>query len=283
MSKSLDAAFIAIFDAEVKQAYQGSGKLRGTVVNKSVAGSTVRFQNIGKGIATVRVTQSDITVMNVAHSIVTATMVDYTAADYTDIFDQAKVNFSEREPLVKAIASAIGRREDQIILDAWDAASTTLTVAKTVGANNAADGTKVRRAKRLLDDQGVPSEDRYFIHSPHFLEQLLGNTKATSIDYNNTRLLMDGEIDTWLGFKWIMIEARTSEGGLPLNTNDRTNYAVHKSACGLGTNLEKKVAIDHVPEKTSWLTNGMFSAGAIAIDALGIVEIVVDESVVIDS
>lgn len=283
MAKSLDTNFIAIFDAEVKQAYQGMGKLRNTVVNKATPGSTVRFQNIGKGIASVRVTQSDVTVMNLAHSNVTATMVDYTAAEYTDIFDQAKVNFQEREPIVLAIAGAIGRREDQIILDAWDAASTTLTVAKTVGANDGADGTKVRRAKRLLDDQGVPTGDRFAVHSPQFLEQLLGNTTATSIDYNNVRLLVDGEIDSWLGFKWIMIEARANEGGLPLSTNDRTNYFVHKTACGLGTNLDKKTEINYVPEKTSWLTNGLYSAGAVAIDALGIVEVVVDESVVINS
>lgn len=283
MSKSLDTAFITIFDNEVKQAYQGMGmSLRAAVKTKSVKGSTVRFQNIGRGTATVRVTQSDVTVMNLAHTVVSATMVDYTAAEYTDIFDQEKVNFEEREPIVLAIAGAIGRRDDQIILDAWDAASTTLTVAKTVGTNNAADGTKVRRAKRLLDDQGVSTSDRFFIHSPQFLEQLLGNTAATSIDFNSVRLLVDGEIDTWLGFKWIMVEDRSSnEGGLPIAGNDRTNYAVHKTACGLGLNLDKKVEINYIAEKTSWLVNGLYSAGAVAIDALGIVEIVVDESVVI--
>lgn len=284
MSKSLDTAFITIFDNEVKQAYQGLGmSLRAAVKTKTAKGSTVRFQNIGKGTATVRVTQSDVTVMNLAHTVVSATMVDYTAAEYTDIFDQEKVNFEEREPIVLAIAGAIGRRDDQIILDAWDAASTTLTVAKTVGANDGADGTKIRRAKRLLDDQGVPTSDRFFVHSPQFLEQLLGNTAATSIDFNNVRLLVDGELDTWLGFKWIMIEARTVEGGLPLAGNDRTNYAVHKTACGLGLNLDKKVEINYVPEKTSWLVNGLYSAGAVAIDALGIVEIVVDESVVVNN
>ena len=284
MSKTLDAAFITIFDTEVKQAYQGMGmSLRAAVKTKTTKGSTVRFQNIGKGLATVRITQSDVTVMNLAHTVVNATMVDYTAAEYTDIFDQEKVNFEEREPIVLAIAGAIGRRDDQIILDAWDAASTTLTVAKTVGANDGADGTKIRRAKRLLDDQGVPTSDRFFVHSPQFLEQLLGNTAATSIDFNNVRLLVDGELDTWLGFKWIMIEARTAEGGLPLAGNDRTNYAVHKTACGLGLNLDKKVEINYVPEKTSWLVNGLYSAGAVAIDALGIVEIVVDESVVVNN
>ncbi len=285
MSKSLDTAFITIFDNEVKHVSQGMGmSLRAAVKTKSVKGSTVRFQKIGRGTATVRVTQSDVTVMNLAHTVVSATMVDYTAAEYTDIFDQEKVNFEEREPIVQAIAGAIGRRDDQIILDAWDAASTTLTVAKTVGANNAADGTKVRRAKRLLDDQGVPTSDRFFIHSTQFLEQLLGNTTATSIDYNAVRLLVDGEIDTWLGFKWIMIKDRSSnEGGLPIAGNDRVNYAVHKTACGLGINLDKKVEINYIAEKTSWLVNGLYSAGAVAIDALGIVEVTIDESVVVNS
>lgn len=285
MSKTLPQQYIDIFDSEVKLAYQGGFEesLRPAVVVKNTPGSTVRFQKIGKGLATQRIHQSDVTPMNVAHSNVQATMVDYTAAEYTEIFDMTKVNFDERQPLVRTIAGAIGRRMDQITLDAWDAASTTLTVAKTVGATNAADGTKIRRAKRLLDDQGVPMSDRFAVVSPHFMEQLLGNTSATSIDYAMVKPLTDGSINKWLGFTFIVIEARSDEGGLPLSTNDRTCYFVHKSACGLGVNMEKKTAIDHVPVKTSWLTNGIFSAGAIAIDALGIVEVVIDESVEIQN
>ena len=281
MSKTLNQAFITQFYEEVKLAYQGGfeASLRMAVINKTCNGSTCRFQKIGKGLATQRVHQADVTPMNVVHSTVSATMVDYTAAEYTDLFDQAKINFDERDPLVQTIAGATGRRMDQIILDAWDAGSTTLTVAKTVGTNDALDGTKIRRAKRLLDDQGVPPGDRFAVVSPQAMEQLLGNTSATSIDFNSVKPLTDGTLNTWLGFQFITIEARADEGGLPISTNDRTLYFVHKSALGLGVNIDRMTEINYVPEKVSWLTNGIFSAGAVAIDALGIVEVTVDESV----
>ena len=160
MSKSLNAAAIAQFDGEVKQAYQAMGVLRGTVrVRTGVVGSTHRFPKLGAGIATQRVPQTDVTPMNLAHTNRTATLSDWNAAEFTDIFDQQKVNFSERAELAFSIAGAITRREDQLIIDALDAASTTLTVSTNIGGTATGMNTaKFRRAKRLLDAGNVGTQ-----------------------------------------------------------------------------------------------------------------------------
>lgn len=278
MSKTLSSASIAEFDAQVKQAYQGSGKLRNTVrVRTGVVGGTHRFPKLGKGIATRRVPQTDVVPMNVQHSNQTATLEDWNAAEYTDIFDQAEVNFDEQRELAQVIASAIGRREDQLILDALDAASTTLTVATTVGgAGTDMNTAKVRRAKRLLDDQGVPMADRTIVVSAQGLEAMLGTTEATSSDFNTVKALVNGEMDTFVGFKWIVIESR-DEGGLPLPST-RTSYAYHKQSTGLAIGLDFRTEVNYIPEKTSWLSNGIIKAGAVGIDALGIVEISTTEA-----
>lgn len=42
--------------------------------------------------------------------------------------------------------------------------------------------------------------------------------------------------------------------------------------------MNMKTEINYVPEKTSYLVNGMFSAGAIAIDDEGIVKITCRET-----
>jgi hypothetical protein len=63
----------------------------------NVEGNQVKFPKIGKGTATVRVPQTDVTPLNVTYSQVTATMSDYIAAEYSDIFSQQKVNFDERK------------------------------------------------------------------------------------------------------------------------------------------------------------------------------------------
>lgn len=280
MSATLSTAFIAQFDAEVKQAYQGAAKLFGTVRTKTgVVGSTHRFPKLGKGLAQPRIPQTDVVPMNVQHSNVTATLEDWNAPEYTDIFNQSKVNFDERRELKEAITSAVGRRMDQLILDEADAGASATQVATSVGgADTGLNVDKLRRAKRLLDAAGVPATERTFVHSAIGLEQLLGETSATSSDFNSVKALVNGEMDTFLGFKFVLIEDR-DEGGLSVAAGDvRKNFAYHKAALGLAIGMQMQTKIDWIAEKTSWLINGTFSAGAAAIDDSGIIEVLTDET-----
>jgi len=203
MSKSLTTAQISSFDDMVKQAYQGAGRLRPTVrVKTGVVGNTHRFTKIGKGVATPRIPQTDVVPMNIGYSTATATLTDWNAPEYTDLFDQQKVNFQEQNQLAMVISAAIGRREDQLILDAIDAASTSLTVSTDIGGTGSnLNTTKFRAAKKAIDAKGVPMTDRYFVAHANNIYGLLGDTTATSADYNTIRALVNGEIDTWLGFK----------------------------------------------------------------------------------
>ena len=281
MSRNLTQNQIASFDVRVKHAYQMGAKLRGTVEIKSgVIGSTHRFNKIGKGLATRRTPQTDVVPMNIDHTNATATLEDWNAAEYTDIFNQQKVNYSEQEKLATTIANAIGRREDQLILDALEAASTTLTVGNDIGGTDTGLNTaKCRRAKRLLDDQGVPDAkgERSAVVSSEGMEQLLGDDDASTFDKNVIKALYDGEVKHWLGFDFITIETR-AEGGLPKDgSNDRTNFFYHKMSAGIALGIDFRTEVNYVPVKTSWLVNGIFSAGAVAIDALGIVEMTTRE------
>src|SRR5688500_9557708 len=98
MSTGLPTNVISSFDTMVKHAYAASGTVRRTLrVKPGVVGSTHRFPKIGKGQATPRVPQTDVVPMGIAHSSATATLTDWNAAEYTDIFNQAKVNYSEQQ------------------------------------------------------------------------------------------------------------------------------------------------------------------------------------------
>ena len=46
----------------------------------------------------------------------------------------------------------------------------------------------------------------------------------------------------------------------------------------MAENMAQKTEINYVPEKTSFLVNSMFSAGATSIDDEGVVKITCDES-----
>ena len=283
MAQSITNAFVTLFDAEVKQAYQGESTLLGAVrLRQGVQGNTYKFPKLGKGSATARIPQTDVTPLNVTYSQVTATMQDYNAAEYSDIFHQAKVNFDERQELVQVVSKAIGRRMDQLIIDGLNGASSPSTVAKTVVTSGSATASnlnvgKLIAAKKALDAKNVPFDDRHIIVHANNLSGLLGDERAISGDYAAVKALVSGEINTFLGFKFHVLGDR-DEGGLPLSTNDRSVFAFHRSAIGMAVNMAQKTEINYVPEKTSFLVNSMFSAGAVAIDDEGIVKITCDES-----
>ena len=280
MAIGLSNAFVTLFDAEVKQAYQAKAQLVGAVrQRRGVEGSQAKFPKAGKGVATLRVPQTDVTPLNVDFSQVTATMEDWNAAEYSDIFMQQKVNFDERQELVQVVANAIGRRQDQLILDALAATSGVGTVATSVGgADTNLNLDKLLAAKKELDSNNVPPTDRHMIIHANNLSALLGETEITSVDYNSVKALVSGEINTFLGFTFHVLGDR-AEGGLPVAAGDvRSCWAFHKDAIGYAEGMGPKTEINYVPEKTSFLVNAMFSAGAVGIDAEGIVKVSADET-----
>jgi hypothetical protein len=280
MSVQLSNAFVTLFDAEVKQAYQGKAMLVGAVrQRRGVEGSTVRFPKVGRGVATPRITQTDVTPLNVGFSNVTCTLQDWNAAEYSDIFSQAKVNFDERSELVQVLGNAIGRRQDQLILDALTAASGTGTVSNDIGGSDTnLNVAKLREAKRLLDRANVPPEGRHIILHATGLASLLSETAVTSSDFNTVKALVSGEVNTFLGFTFHVLGDRT-EGGLIIDGSlDRTCFAFHKDAIGYAEGIAPRTEVNYIPEKTSFLVNSVFSAGAVAIDAEGIVKITARET-----
>lgn len=280
MSMSLSNAFVTLFDAEVKQAYQGKAMLVGAVrQRRGVEGSTVKFPKVGRGVATPRVGQTDVTPLNVGFSNVTVTLEDWIAAEYSDIFSQQKVNFDERNELVQVLGNAIGRRQDQIILSALANSGTSLTVSNDVGGTDTnMNVAKLRQAKALMDKANVPPTDRHVIIHANGLQSLLSETAVTSSDFNTVKALVAGELNTFLGFSFHVLGDR-SEGGLAIDGSlDRTCFAFHKDALGYAEGIAPKTEINYIPEKTSWLVAAMLSAGATTIDAEGIVSITCRES-----
>ena len=273
MAQSITNAFVTLFDQEVKQAYQGEALLRGTMRTRTgVQGNTVKFPKIGKGVATVRVPQTDVTPLNVTYSQVTATMSDYIAAEYSDIFHQSHVNFDERRELVQVVSKAIARRMDQLCIDALDAAASPSTVATSVGgASSNMNIEKLRAAAKALNDNNVPAEGRHLLMHSSQLDALLGETEVTSSDFASVKALVRGEITSFMGFNIITMGDR-DEGGVP-KPSTRTCFAWHQDSMGYAESISQKSEVNYIPEKTSFLVSSMFSAGSVAIDDEGIVKI----------
>jgi len=272
MAQNVTTAFVTLFESEVKQAYQAEALLRGTCRTRTgVQGNTVKFPKIGKGVATVRVPQTDVTPLNVTYSQVTATMSDYIAAEYSDIFHQSHINFDERRELVEVVSKSIARRMDQIMIDALNASSATSVLTTVGGAGTNMNIAKLRATAKALNEKNVPSEGRYLVMHASQLDALLGETETTSSDFATVKALVRGEISSFMGFNILTMGDR-DEGGLP-KPSTRTCFAWHRDALGYAESMAQKTEINYVPEKTSFLVSSMFSAGAVAIDDDGIVKI----------
>jgi len=273
MAINVSTAFVDLFDSEVKQAYQAESVLRGTMRTRTgVAGNTVKFPTIGKGVATLRVPQTDVTPLNVTYGQVTATMEDYIAAEYSDIFQQSHINFDERSELVQVVSKSIARRMDQIMIDALNAASGTSTVATSIGgAGTNMNIEKLRATAKAMNEKNVPSEGRNLLMHASQLDALLGETEITSQDFASVKALVQGEINTFMGFNILTMGDR-DDGGIP-KPSTRTCFAWHKDSMGYAESMAQKTEVTSVPEKTSFLVSPMFSAGSVSIDGEGIVKI----------
>lgn len=280
MSKFLSDVQQKEFDSKVKLAFQGKYKLEGTSEYRgNVTGNQYDFRLMGKGMGHKRgAPSSDVTPMDIEHSKPTATMSDWEFPEYTDIFNDAEVNFSEVTKLATTIAAAAGRRKDQIQIDAMAAGTYNATLTKgqglLVGTDVGGVGTglnvaKLRAIKKMFVTREVSDETIYVAIDSEGLDDLLGNTEVTSADYNSVKALVQGEVNQFLGMTFITFGTR-EEGGLPRNGAIQDGFAWTSSSIGVACGILDSVATDWIPTKSSWLTNANLKMGAVIIDNEGI-------------
>ena len=280
MTTTASVNFKTEFDSLVKQAYQGGSLLMGKVRTRTnVNAKTYSFPVLGKGVASLRVPQTDVVPMNVTHTAKTVTLVDWDASDYSAVEDLDKLAFDEKRELVMSVSKAVGRRLDQIIINAMaDSASSTQVATSIGGSNTSLNIEKIVRAKKILDAAGVPMSDRVMAINAAALENALLETEIGSSDFNVTKALATGEINKFAGFEFIMIEDRANEGGLPISSTTRNCFAFHKDAVGMAMTGGVRSSVDWIPEKKSWLITSGFSAGAVTIDTDGVIDVLVYEA-----
>lgn len=287
MSFTVDTAFVHAFSENVHTlAQQKESKLRSTVrIRTGVKGKTHNFERVGS-VTMVALTSrhQDTPLTEVAHSRRRASLTDYALAELIDDVDEIRMLISPQSDYARLFAASYNRRLDQTVINALNAAATTVdsadatsTVALGSGqqvANNNAlmTLTKVLNAKRLLDAADVEMEDRVFLHSPRALEDLLSVTAFTSADFNAVKALYEGSIKRYLGFEWI------SSTLLPISGTSRSNFAFQKDGMGCAIGLDLKIEVDKRTDKnnsTQVLTK--VALGAVRIEEARVVEILSSE------
>lgn len=279
MSLSLSNVEQKVFDAMVKAAYQSEGfLLRGTIrMRTDVVGSTVDFRKVGSVTANETAFQTQVQLQDPQYNKVVVNLKKYLAATGVDDIQRFLVNFDERQEDAKLVAMALGRRSDQLIIDALNASTTTNVIADG-GTGFTFD--KAREVVKFFEDNAVPPRDRHIAISAKAQDDLFNELQFTSFDFNNTKVIPTGSLNGnfVMGMNWHVIPTM-SEGGLPKTGNIRTNFAWHILAAGMGIGMNFATRVDEIPHLDIWQIKGKMYAGAVAIDNPGIIKIDIDESV----
>ncbi len=281
MSITLSNVQQKIFDSMVKQAFQSKGYLfRNTLrTRENVEGTVVQFRKMGELIAQQYAFQTQVNYQDPDFQPVEVTLNPWRVATLLDDVERFLVNFDERKEDAEAIGMAIGRCVDQRCINALAASATTNTIAN---GGTGMTFQKVREVVKFFDDNAVPPEERFFFISAKAQEDLFADDQFTSNFYTNLNSITTGSLNDvfTMGMKWKIVPTMT-EGGLPKTGNIRTNFAWQKSALGMGMGRYFTTQIERVPEYDSWQILGKVFTNAVAIDAVGIIEVDIDESVIV--
>ena len=184
----------------------------------------------------------------------------YDEVTYIDEFDKVALGElpTPESEHVTAHAMAAKRTMDQVLIDALEGTSyigedgtdaVDLGNGQKVAVNYVQSGSavnsgltlaKMARMKFILDKNEVEQEGRYFIHTAKQLNDLLVNViEIKSSDYNNVKALVDGQVNKFMGFEFVMTELLT----LVVATDVRTCIAYQKDGVALGIGVEKSAKI----------------------------------------
>jgi len=271
MSTSLTAVQQIEFDALVKAQYQSLGfLLRDTIrVRRDVIGNQVSFRKVNQIQAVPTGYLQTVVIQDPGYAPFNATLQKYTAPTAVDSVQELTVNFDAKMENAMLVANALGRRSDQIIIDA---------IALSPGQTIVDGGTnmtysKFTKAIQFFDNNAVPLPERFAAMSASNFQSLLQADQFVSTFYTQNRVLDKGFVRDYLGVNIIIIPQMV-EGGLPFaSANVRETFFWHKQSTGMGIGHDFRTEINYLPRETSWLINGIFSAGAVVIDNLGIIQI----------
>ena len=252
MSVQITTAFVEQYKSNVFHLAQQKGsKLRDAVRTESIVGKSHFFERIGSTAAVKRTSRhADTPRVDTPHSRRKVTMDDYDWADLIDDSDKVRLLISPQSEYAKAGAYAMGRTMDDVIIaaatgNAFGGVSGGSTIALPAGQKIAHGSTgltiaKLITAKEKLDAANVdPDEARVLVCSAKQISDLLGTTQITSADFNSVKALVQGDIDTFMGFKFI----RSERLGLDGNSN-RQVLAFTNTSIGLalGKDIQTKIS-----------------------------------------
>ena len=262
MSNQITTAFVQQYSSNVQMLAQQMGsRLREAVDVESITGKNAYFDQVGVTAAQIRTSRhANTPQIDTPHSRRRVSLADYEWADLIDDADKVRMLADPTSSYAKAAAAAMGRSMDDVIITAMNGTaysgetggtSVALPSTQKFATSNQSDGLTVAKlldAKKKLDLKDVdPSIPRFIVCGATQISDLLNTTEVKSSDYNTVKALAAGQLDSFLGFKFIMSNRLNFDAS---NTDDRLVFAFTKDAIKLAIGKDITARISERDDKS---------------------------------
>jgi len=290
MSNQITTAFVQQYSNNVSMLAQQMGsRLREAVEVESVKAKNAYFDQVGVTTAQLRTSRhADTPQIDTPHSRRRVSLATYEWADLIDDADKVRTLIDPTSSYAKAAAAAMGRSMDDVIITALggnsysgETGSTTVALPSTqkFATSDQSDGLTIAKlldAKKKMDLKDIdPSLPRFVVCGATQIEDLLNTTEVKNSDYNTVKALAMGQVDSFLGFKFIMSNRLNFDA---TNTDDRLVFAFTKDAVKLAIGKDIGSKISERADK-SYSTQVYFSMdiGAVRLEEEKVVQIPCNE------
>jgi len=268
MSNAIDTALVQTYRSNIEIQFQQKGsRLRDTVTVESQKSEFDFYDRIGPVDAVeIQSRHSDTPLLETPHSRRRVGMRDFDWADMIDRPDKIRMLADPTSSYTQNAVMSLGRKMDDIIIEAARAAaitgktgqsSTAFPATQVIDNNYVENGTanvsnltvgKLRRARYLFDsNEAIDDGDSLtLVVTASQIQALLRTVEATSSDYNTVRALVNGEINSFMGFNFVRTErlvkgADAHDATSTANTRQCLAYPSSAITLAVGTDINVDV------------------------------------------
>lgn len=231
-ASTVTTAFTEQYSANVYMLAQQKGsKLSNFVRNETISNArNAYYERLGLAEAQEMTTRHGDTPLNeIPHSRRRLTPADYNTATLIDNMDELKMLIDPQSPYANSQAMTLGRKKDDIIIASvyadvatgqsgqtsiafkddsrsmnGDGTITTLGTLATPQTETGMTLQKMLDMAQLFNEEDVDVDiARYWCVTPKEISDMLDLEEVGSSDYNTIKTLVQGKVDTYMGFKWV--------------------------------------------------------------------------------
>lgn len=295
MSFNITTAFKNTYNQNVEHlSQQRESRLRGSVrIVSGLLGEKHFIDQLGKrDPVAINNRHGDSPLNSQAHDRRMLTLTDYEDGDLVDKPDIIRTLDDPANQYVQSMAMGFGRQYDRIVITAatgtsysgkTGTTSNSLASANKVAVDYVESGSaansnltvgKLRRASAIMNAFEL-GDERFIAVSASQIHSLLQDSEVTSQDFNTVRALVNGEINTYMGFQFIRTELLT----LNSSTDVRTCFAWVRDGIVLGEGQGFMSRIQERPDKRfNTYVYTKATLGAVRMEEEKVVEISCDQS-----